>query len=273
MKYLYLLYILILFTSCSKQGHHPKEIYLTFRYDDTSMYTTTDVETKILNIFKDHNVSLTFAVIPYRCAGNPIDIKPQKQLPLTLKKANTLKPFVDDGTLEIALHGYSHQTRSTKKWSEFEGVAYQEQFNKLSKGKKLLETLFDTNITSFVPPYNTYDANTIHALEMLDFKVLSANEEALQIQDNYLNYLSHTTTLDKIDDTLKKLQSSDNPYRTLTVMFHEYNFSKVPIKGVHKAETTFKNFTSLIERLKKQKNIHIVSLNQANQYTHSLYSK
>ncbi|RUM74645.1 MAG: hypothetical protein DSZ12_05160 [Sulfurovum sp.] len=251
------------FLSCTKHKVKDKKIYIIFRFDDPSAYTSDVIESKILHIFKDHNLSLTFAVIPYRCAGDPIDVKPQKVVPLTQKKANLFQPFVQKGTLEIALHGYSHQTRSNEKWTEFAGMPYAEQLDKLTKGKKLLETLFTQRITSFVPPYNAYDINTTKVLKSLQFLTISADEEGIKPKNFGLKFISNTVTLDKVQQAIDDAMSEEEKRSFIVVMFHEYNFMNIKMPGVDKPEMSFEGLDELLTNLQHQKNIHILSLKQA----------
>lgn len=268
--YLFILLSLFVLYGCTKHKITDKKINIIFRYDDPSVLTANDIESKVLNIFKEHNLSLTFAVIPYRCAGDPIDPSPQNVLPLNDKKANLFKKFIQNGTLDIALHGYSHQTRSDKFWTEFMGVPYNEQLQKLEKGKKLFETFFSQSIISFVPPYNTYDENTIKALEALHFSTISANLEGIQPKKSKLNFISHTITINKIDEAIEDVKDNDEKESYIVVMFHGYNFSNVKMEGVDKPEITFLELDQLLTRLKKEKNIHIISLSQASKQLKSL---
>jgi len=249
--------------SCEKKPLN-KNIYIIFRYDDTCVYSNSQIETQLLTLFNKHHFPLTFAVIPYRCEGEPINPSPQKVLPLTTKKSQILQPFIDNGTLEIALHGYSHQTVSTKVWTEFENVSYTTQKKHLIEGKKLLESLFHNTITSFVPPYNTYDTNTISILESLGITTISANLNAPTFQKSKIHFLSHTITLDQIERTIQKEQTKETP-SFIVVMFHEYNFSNISVKGVKKPEITFKEMNTLLTYLKRQKHIHITTLQKAAQ--------
>lgn len=253
---------IIFIVGCSENREKNDEINIIFRYDDTSVYTSNEVESKILTIFKEQHLSLSFAVIPYRCEGNPIDTSVQNVIELNTKKVNLLTPYVKDGTLDIVLHGYSHQTTSKDFWTEFENVSYQEQLDKIQKGKVLFEKLFPQDITSFVPPYNTYDINTIKILESLHFNTLSANLDAPILKDSKLNFISNTITINKVDQAIKKAKGKGGVH-FIVVMFHEYNFTDIKMDNVEKPEITFNQLKSLLNTLKETKDINILSLNQA----------
>lgn len=73
----------------------------------------------------------------------------------------------------IALHGYNHiyTTHDSglfplNDFSEFAGVAYEEQYSMIKKGKEILESHgISTDI--FMAPAHTYDKNTLKALKEL----------------------------------------------------------------------------------------------------------
>lgn len=89
-----------------------------------------------------------------------------------------LKKLKEQGWI-IAQHGYQHCyiTKDSgllglKKASEFAGVSYEAQYEKLKTGKKLLEQKgIHTNI--FMAPGHTYDDNTISALGELGFQYIT----------------------------------------------------------------------------------------------------
>lgn len=79
----------------------------------------------------------------------------------------------------IAMHGYEHQYSSQSagivglsRQSEFAGLTYDEQLEKLAKGKNV----FDEKgiiVDTFFAPSHSYDLNTLKALNELGFKWVS----------------------------------------------------------------------------------------------------
>ena len=252
-----------LFLSCSKINNKDKVINIIFRYDDASATTSSSIETKILSLFSKHNLPLTFAIIPYRCTGKTTDINNTEVFTYPQNKANLLKKYIENGTLEVALHGYSHQTISTTEWTEFKNVPYEEQLEKLTKGKKLLESFFGENIYSFVPPYNTYDLNTLKALKTLNIHTISADMQGIHPKNSPLTFLSYTTTLDTLASEIKKTLSYNIKESFIVVMFHQYNLSTLKLPTINKSEITFLELDTLLSNLKKQPNINILSFSKA----------
>lgn len=87
----------------------------------------------------------------------------------------TVRELKEDGCT-IALHGYDHIYTTSKggmfplnHFSEFAGVSYTEQKEKLKQGKRILEEhQISTDI--FMAPAHSYDAHTIQALKACGFQ-------------------------------------------------------------------------------------------------------
>ncbi len=84
----------------------------------------------------------------------------------------------NDGWL-IAPHGIRHiyETRNAgllglKQASEFAGLPYEAQYDKIERGREILQK-HGLNATIFMAPGHTYDKNTLKALKALDFTCVS----------------------------------------------------------------------------------------------------
>ena len=81
---------------------------------------------------------------------------------------------------DVSMHGVYHDSVGKSKGlisgkigkTEFAGVPYEKQIETLSYGKKTLE-LHGIEVDTFMPPYHSYDINTLKALNELDFKYIS----------------------------------------------------------------------------------------------------
>ena len=141
-----------------------KQITVVFRYDDYSGSSSTDIEVKLIDAFLKRGIPCVFGVIPFQCVGDVHDPGQQDVERLTPVKVDILKSAIKAGFLEIALHGYSHQTMREKRYTEFEGLDYNSQVEKIEKGKKYLEETLQIKVDTFIPPWNSYDLNTIMVL-------------------------------------------------------------------------------------------------------------
>jgi len=160
----------------------PKAITVVFRYDDPSAKTNTDIEGQLIAAFRQYNMCCTFAVIPF-VVRDVHDPKPQEYLPLPEERAQLFAGAAREGVLEIAQHGYSHQTNGLQAegYSEFAGLKYEEQVQKIKKGKEFLEQKLGMPVLTFVPPWNSYDVDTLRALEQTGFQCLSSNRQGFSV--------------------------------------------------------------------------------------------
>jgi hypothetical protein len=122
--------------------------YIIFRYDD---YGKTDrsgvsqyIDQAVLDIFSEKSFPLVIAAIP-----KPLLLQPDRIC--------LLKQFADTDMGEVALHGWDHgfnpylfATDGLK--SEFRGLSYDAQLQRLLASKNHLETWLDHPVHTFVPP-------------------------------------------------------------------------------------------------------------------------
>jgi hypothetical protein len=71
------------------------------------------------------------------------------------------------------LNVLNHRFLTRTTYSEFATVDYNKQYEKLAKGKMVLDTLLQINTSVFIPTFNTYDNNTLKVLEELKFEIIS----------------------------------------------------------------------------------------------------
>jgi|Deesub1362A_J573_1020465.scaffolds.fasta_scaffold01563_6 peptidoglycan/xylan/chitin deacetylase (PgdA/CDA1 family) len=259
-----LVIILLLFPfllSKSQGSFRQKQITIIFRYDDYSSLSSTEFELKLLSLLKKYNLSFTFGVIPYVCAGDIKNPSPQKLVPLTKEKINILKRALKDGLIEVAQHGYSHQTISTlgNSWTEFSGLEYERQMQKIRRGKNLLERTLDVQVTTFIPPWNSYDLNTIRALERLGFKAISASS-GISEKSSKLKFIPVTIEdISKLKEAVNSARRSSDPHPLIVVMIHDYNFQKF---GEAKGKFTYQDLDELLNWIASQKDVEVRSIGE-----------
>lgn len=236
------------------------QVIVIFRFDDYSSRSSTDMEVKLIDAFVKYNVPCTFGVIPYVYAGNNLDSRTQDILPLSPVKADILKDAIKSGILEVALHGYSHQTiRKIDGYTEFSGLDYISQVERIAKGKNLLEKMLDTKVTTFIPPWDSYDLNTILALEKQGFRCISASKEGDAKKTSLLKFLPATCNLLQLRDAVKSARLIPDIHPVIIVLFHEFNFLEIDKK---RGNLTYKKFVELLGWLSNQKDILVKSVDQ-----------
>ena len=195
---------------------YSNKISIIFRYDDYTLNSGDKINQEVSSVFEKLQIPLVIGIIP----------ADKNEFYYHFNKEDTtlfhLKKMVKSGSVEIALHGLTH-TRLNKE-GEFKGVNYSEQKRRIYKGKHYLDSVFCTNVTTFIPPWNSYDANTCNALHTLGFKVISsALHETQSCEYQEICYIPQT--IEDFIDLTKTLQRNTLFDGTIVLMFHPYTFS------------------------------------------------
>jgi peptidoglycan/xylan/chitin deacetylase (PgdA/CDA1 family) len=215
-------------------GPDSRPVTVVFRYDDYSARSPTELERSILDIFRRHRAHVTFSVIPYARVDDDADPTPKEVVPLTLEKARLLRDAMEEGFLEVAQHGYSHQRVPNMRraflepprryHSEFSGDAPAVQSRKISDGRALLEERLATKIHTFVPPWNGYDRHTLEVLAELGFRAISAALRGPVALDSPLRFVPETAALPDLRAAVTAARDSRDPHPLVVVLFHRYDF-------------------------------------------------
>jgi peptidoglycan/xylan/chitin deacetylase (PgdA/CDA1 family) len=199
----------LLFAARANHAVEHQIITVVFRYDDYSERSPTSLEADLIAAFQEHDIPCTLGIIPYVSTGVEHDPYPQRVMPLSQEKAAILKEAVASGIVEPALHGYSHQTvrdcpRDGRGCTEFVGSSYIDQLAKIGEGKRLLEDKFDARISTFIPPWNSYDENTLRCVEELGFNCLSAASQGVSEKDSSLKFLPATCSISALRQAVRR---------------------------------------------------------------------
>lgn len=175
---------------------------LIIRDDDLSYWTKPEDIEKVYKPLFDRKIKISFATIPFAVqmfnAGN-FDTFYQDEnsaMPLGENKeiVEYLKEKIDDGLVEIMLHGYNHlysfecdgviksatkehlqKPRELHKKINFLGEYnyqdYQTLYKKTKEGKEYLEYIFQVKIANFVPPSNQISADGVRAVVENDLNI------------------------------------------------------------------------------------------------------
>ena len=246
----------------SLRASEDKSITVIFLYDDVSALSPINLETKLINTFRKYNISFTFGVIPYVCSGEWRDKRSQKTIPLPLNKVKIIKDAIKSGTLEVILHGYSHQAVSNRGYcgeTEFCGQHYYDQMGKIIKGKNYLEKQLNTRMSIFYPTWNSYDSNTIRVLEDLKFKTVFGMEYGYAMEGSVLNFLPLTCDLSYLHNALKNIKNFSDGLSVITVLIRERDLLG---KNEVTRKSRFEEFSELIAWITSQNNIHVRSIKQ-----------
>ena len=248
-----------------------RQIRLVLRYDDPSATTDTETEIKLIEALRQHGMVCTFGIVPFACAGFPRDIQPQEELPLPPEKAKLFAAAAREGLLELAQHGYSHQANGppSPHFSEFAGLDHPEQMRKVQRGKAFLEAELGMDVKIFVPPWNTYDANTIRAVESSGFTYFSADMHGPADSTSSMTFLPYTSSLTTIKEVIACARAAPDPEPVVVMLFHGYDFLEVDAsRGV----LTFDQFLATLQWFSQQPDVRIVRMDELSELARGRYA-
>ena len=192
-------------------------------------------------------------------------------MPLTEEKIQQLREALEAGGVEVALHGYSHQTVRRKignaylkpfgrYHSEFIGVDEAAQRKKISGGREILERDLGVRAETFVPPWNGYDRTTLRVLGSLGFTTFSAARRGPVDLASPLHFLPRTCDLQDVKSAVSAARDAvaDNPL--VVVLFHHYDFLESdPQAGV----LQLADLDKTLEWVSVQRDVRVLTLGDA----------
>lgn len=243
-------------------------IKICFRFDDPSEISDHDLENKIIDLFVKYDAKICLAVIPFRKKWRD---ESEKIYPLSAQKVPHIIEGIQNGTVEITQHGYSHvsvvQTAKNHA-SEFSGVDFAQQEQKIITGRQHLAEVFKIPIKGFVPPFNTYDKYTLEILTKQKFSYISAGWNT---PNNHIVNLPRTCNLSSVETAIVEAQKFKKLLPIINVVLHHDEFEEHIHANRPDNPTPFTNLSQLEALLNKIKqsshleNCHISEICQTNQ--------
>lgn len=204
-------------------------ITIVFRYDDCNGESSISLESALIDTFRRCRIPLTFGVTPFVTAGEVDDPAPCPAIPLGGEKIKLLRYAIDTAGAEVALHGVSHQTTPRCLQcgcSEFAGLTLDSQQERLKGGKQFLEKILEVPVTTLIPPWNSYDENTLRAALDSGLTTLSADAEGPAPCGSAVQFLPATCTLTGLQPAIRWARMTFDPAPVIVVLFHPYDFSR-----------------------------------------------
>ncbi len=147
-----------------------------FRIDDVCPGMDWDKFDRIEKIFDHYRIKPLIGVIPL---NRDDSLKINKKAKYDSYFWDKIKKLISKGWL-VAQHGFEHKyinddsgILGITKHSEFCGLDYEEQFKKISEGKKILEKELKTEIQWWMAPAHSFDKTTIDVLKDLGFEKIT----------------------------------------------------------------------------------------------------
>lgn len=237
-----------------------RPVHVVLRFDDPSAVSPTDLERAIVQDLRRRGMSATLGVIPFVCSRDIADPSEQLLLPLPEEKLQGLRQAVAEGVVEVALHGYAHQTSARGKRTEFAGLAAEEQLRLLFHGKATLEAGGLGPVRTFIPPWNAYDSNTLRALEETGFQAISADWKGTAQPAHRLRFVPATTGLGRLRDAVSAARRAPDLNPLVVALFHPYDFDEV---DTTRGTWTREDFAKLLDWLAAQPDVRVLSIAQA----------
>jgi peptidoglycan/xylan/chitin deacetylase (PgdA/CDA1 family) len=255
--------------SASRPSSRP--ITLIFRFDDYSAKSDTNLERKILAAFQRRGIPLTVSVVPRIASGSAYDPSPQEGLPLPDEKIELLRAALQSGGVEVALHGYAHQTVRRKignKYlqpfgryhSEFIGVDEATQEKKILEGRDILEKELGVHADVFVPPWNGYDETTLKVLARAGFTTFSAARRGPVDRTSPLHFLPRTCDLRDIKDATAAARETIAFAPVIIALFHHYDFVE---NDPQAGQLTLPELDRLLDWVAAQDDVQVLTLGAA----------
>jgi hypothetical protein len=218
------LFFFLLLTGNPLQAQPRGKISVLLRIDDYGIDNTAIYES-LFRTSGTLGIPLNVGVVPFKCDSSGF---PGNRHGLTENQVALLKRGIDSCRVNIALHGYCHRANYLKRngTSEFYGSPPEVQHASIREGKEYLDSIFDTRVITFIPPWNSYDDITLSVLSGLGFRLISpANYGLTGSGSPSMKYLPYTTDLAHVRAVIEKLagEAEGNP-ATIVVLFHTYDF-------------------------------------------------
>lgn len=222
-------------------------IELAIRFDDPSACSDHALERELLRVMAKHGIRATFAVIPH--AGSAA---------LAADRAHHLLEAARAGVVEIAQHGFRHESRAPNNAipTEFAGARPSEQAEKIGAGRAILESVFGVPIRGFVPPFNTFDEATAATLCAQHFHYLSAGAEHGALTRG-VALVPRTCQVMDLKLAIAEARQRSGKRLAVVAVMHHYDLAE---SGNREAPLTMEKLSDLFCWLRQQADVRLNTL-------------
>jgi len=232
-------------------------VTIAFRFDDPAFTSNHQLMDGIFDAcFSRH--------IPLSCAVTPVRHDQGGKAGLFGIKAGVLRQGLTSGLLDISQHGYLHRNSNGQEShgpSEFHNMPLDLQRGWIRTGKAILEDTLACRISGFVPPWNSYDATTVQALEEQGFTYLSADRNRLPHPGSPLRFLPITCGLQELASAMRQARKFAclDPIIIASVRSRDFG----PMSGASiPSRDACVNFDALLDELVEQPDLWFANLSQ-----------
>jgi peptidoglycan/xylan/chitin deacetylase (PgdA/CDA1 family) len=204
--------------------------YVIFRDDDVAPNADFAELQAVNQVHIDKNVPVTLGIIPHPYpapSGNQL-------IEVDQTFFDYMQSLTSNHLFQFAQHGYTHLDvgPSPEGPSEFYGRPYAAQYDAIKKGRDDITQAFGVTPTSFLPPFDKSDNNTLKAAKALGFTEYStAFADFIQNGGNLDGMRLDTISIELGNNTLQSLESATNQWlndpnsiNTFVVLYHPSDF-------------------------------------------------
>ena len=221
------------------------ENIIALRMDDYGL-NNYEFNKKLFELHEKYDIPISVGVIPFDENGKGS---------LDARETTLLIKYIKKGIVDVNLHGYNHKNNLPEEIdgaSEFYSMPKEIQMLWINRGKRYLETILGIEVTGFIPPFNTYDNNTLNVLDSLNFNYISSACYGLIPRKNLNENIKHIPYTCLLKD-FEKINLSENENSCYIVLFHESDFEE---------KASFSKYEFLLGKLSKSSLTNFVSLSK-----------
>jgi hypothetical protein len=191
-----------------------------FRMDDIQDYWLNSVQNKVMDVFLNHNQTLSLGLIMHM-VGNDSKI------------VEKVKKGLHKGIFELDLHGWDHV--------DYTKLSEKEQKDSLSKANEKMQKVFGRNSSIFITPLSVFNKNTLNAMAGLRINILSSDiPTETKFDQNKSIFIAQDNSYDKLSNGLQIINNTRIYHIPATVFFKDFQkgqWVKTPIDEILKDTT------------------------------------
>ena len=238
--------------------------YVIFRDDDVQPGYKVNTLKTVNQIHVDKNVPVTLGIIPH-----PYLNRLDNELYMDQAFFKYMQSISSNPLFEFAQHGYTHKdVTGTLNKSEFYGVPYSSQYNSIKQGQSDISKAFGIKPTTFMPPFDRSDGNTLKALKALGFTDYSTAFRDFNVNQGYrdgirmdsVSLILDDATLQSAKNETERLFAEEHGSDTIIVLYHFATFSG---PGEVLNETKVQLLESYIDYLKQRGDVTFTKLDRS----------
>ncbi len=195
------------------------------RLDDIQAFAWRDTSMKMINYIIDKDLKVTLGVIPKNLKEDAVLVK-------FLRKTSC--------NTEIAQHGWDHGQSNGNTKPEFANITKSKAYNRIIRGKRYLEEIFNKSVVSFIPPNNVYSEEVLEALRQANVSFMSS-----EFTTTTVDYGTDSEKLKPVKDIVDSCKQGLRTNNLCIVLVHPQDYTTDDMLD----ESKYAKFTNLINQL------------------------